>query len=74
MHLQNNALPTLKGYFELRSFAMSGSPRRFAARDDVRMCYAKPSLFEKRNYENVDFVIRGNNFFSTQCRYGLESG
>jgi hypothetical protein len=36
MHLQNNALSTLRRYFELRSFAMSGSPRPFAARDDVQ--------------------------------------
>jgi hypothetical protein len=47
MHLQNIALLTLRGYFEFISFAMSGSPRRFAARDDVRRRYAKPSLFER---------------------------
>jgi hypothetical protein len=31
----------LRGYF---GFAISGSPRRFAARDEVRRCYVKPSL------------------------------
>jgi hypothetical protein len=59
MHLQNDALPTLsRGYFELRSFAMSGSPRPFAARDDVRTRFfttfrmtrnAGLSFFKNRN-------------------------
>jgi hypothetical protein len=35
MYLQIDALPTLREYFELRGFAMSGLPLRFAARDDV---------------------------------------
>jgi hypothetical protein len=34
-YLQNGVLPTLRECFELRVFARSRSPRRFAAREDV---------------------------------------